>query len=175
MSADPYLAEIFMFAGNFAPRGFLFCDGQLLQISANSALFSLVGTTYGGDGRTTFGIPELRGRFPMHAGNGPGRTSRRLGDKSGDETSVLNVNHLPPHSHPTPAYSGQGNKRDPGSNVLAKEPANVTAPYSDQVPDTALDSNSLGNTGSGQAHSIMNPFLAVNFIIATIGQFPSRS
>ncbi len=120
-----------------------------------------------------FGLPDLRGRFPMHPGNGPGRTSRRLGEKGGNETHLLTAAQMPNHSHPTQAYSGAANQQAPSSaHVFAREPANVTALYSDQTPDTTLLSVSAGG---GQAHSIMNPFLTVNFLIALQGTFPSRS
>ena len=98
-SAEPFIAEIIMFGGNFAPRGWAFCDGQLLAINTNQALFSLLGTTYGGDGRTTFGLPDLRGRVPVHPGTGPGLTQRRLGEKGGTETNTMNINQMPEHNH----------------------------------------------------------------------------
>ena len=104
--SDPFLAEIVMFGGNFAPRGWAFCDGQLLAISSNTALFSLLGTTYGGDGRTTFGLPELRGRFAMHPGNGPGLSSRKLGQKGGSERVTLAITNLPSHTHQLRCNSG---------------------------------------------------------------------
>lgn len=183
MPSNPCIAEIIMFGGNFAPRSWALCDGQLLPINQNQALFSILGTTYGGDGRTTFGLPDLRGRFAMHPGNGPGLTSRRLGEKGGSENKVLATNEIPSHNHTAvatlKAHSGQANQRSPGGNVPAMEPANVTALYSDQAPDVDLSSAAstvtVANIGGGQSFSLMNPFLCVNFIIALQGTFPSRS
>ena len=116
--SDPFIAEIIMFGGNFAPRGWAFCDGQLLSISSNSALFSILGTTYGGDGRTTFGLPDLRGRVAMHPGSGPGLTQRRLGEKSGMETVTLTTNQIPSHNHTaTATASGTGTGTSYGTDT----------------------------------------------------------
>ena len=175
MPSEPCLGEVRIFAFNFAPRGWAFCDGQLLPIAQNTALFSLLGTIYGGDGRTTFALPDLRGRFAMHEGDGPGRTNRRLGASGGDETATLSVTQIPAHNHILRAQSGEGNQRSPGGHALAMEPANVTAPYSNVAPDASMVNTSIQNTGGGQAHSIMNPFLVLNFCIALQGLFPSRS
>jgi microcystin-dependent protein len=182
--SDPFIAEIVMFGGNFAPRGWALCDGQLLQISQNTALFSLLGTTYGGDGRTTFQLPDLRGRFPMHPGSGAGLTTRRLGEKGGTETVTLNTNQIPAHGHTgdgTVKVSGDAaNTNNPTGNALALAEA-----YSDQPFPTSpatplkLRANSVevttADTGGGQSHNNMPPYQCVNFIIALQGIFPSRN
>jgi microcystin-dependent protein len=167
---DPFIGQIVMFGGNFAPVGWAECDGQLLQISTNTALFSILGTTYGGDGRVTFGLPDLRGRFPMHAGSGPGLTPRSLGQKSGSEYHTL----VPSHSHVVapPASSAEGQTGQPANNYPAagEFPA---LPYG-VGSDTNLQSFDTSTTGSSQV-SHMNPFQCVNFIIALQGIFPSRN
>ncbi len=176
--AEPFIAEIKMFAGNFAPRGYATCDGQLLPINQNSALFSLVGTMYGGDGRTTFGLPGLRGRFPMHAGSGPGLTSRQLGQKSGQETVTLTTGQMPAHNHATQimANANEGNSADPTGKYLAagEEP---NSPYKAEAGTAAMASGSIAmnNTGSSQSHNNLPPFQVINFIIALVGIFPSRN
>jgi microcystin-dependent protein len=162
-----------MFAGNFAPRGWAFCDGQLLSISSNNTLFSLLGTIYGGDGRTTFGLPDLRGRIPIHFGAGPGLTTRALGAKSGTETETLNVNQLPPHHHIWQGYSGAAMGQTPID-------ASVAAPASD-LYDTEITNlgdmraSMVGDTGGSGAHANLMPALCVHFIIALFGIFPSRN
>lgn len=163
---EPFIGEILMVGFNFAPRGWAMCEGQLLSIASNTALFSLLGTTYGGDGRTTFGLPDLRGRFPMHAGSGPGLTSRRLGDKGGSETTTLTTNQMPSHAH---GLSNLGDVRIRGGGSQIRG-----------IPEgTDEGSSSLGATsdvtGGGQPHSNMPPFQCVNFVIALQGIFPSRS
>lgn len=173
--SDPFIAQIVMFGGNFAPRNWAFCDGQLLAISQNTALFSLVGTIYGGDGRTTFGLPDLRGRFPMHWGSGPGLTSRSIGEKSGAESHTITTTNLPSHSHTVtpPASSGEGQTVQPSAAYPAagEEP---TKPYAPST-NSSLAAFSTGSTGSGVPVNHMPPFLAVSFIIALIGIFPSRN
>lgn len=173
---EPFIGEVRMFAGNFAPRGWALCDGQLLPISSNTALFSILGTTYGGDGRTSFGLPDLRGRFPMHPGNGPGLTTRQLGQKSGQETVTLTANQIPSHTHTAvmQADSGVGDSDDPTGKVPARN-ASSTPVYSDSST-VALDSSAVvvGSGGGGQPHNNMPPFLCVNYIIALQGIFPSR-
>lgn len=173
--SDPFIGQIQTFGFNFAPRGWALCDGQLLAIASNTALFSLLGTIYGGDGRTSFGLPDLRGRYAMHSGNGPGLSNRRIGDKSGTEVETLTVNQIPSHNHTVGVQSGQGNQRSPVGNVLAAEPANVTAPYSNQAPNGALAPAAIGNTGGTQPHNNMPPYLVINFSIALTGIFPSRN
>ena len=170
---DPFIGEIIMFAGNFAPRGWAFCDGQLLAISTNPALFSILGTTYGGDGRTTFGLPDLRGRVSVHPGQGPGLSSRRLGEKAGGETVTLSVAQLPPHNHPLNATTSAAETGSPTNGLLGT--FRGPAYDSDGKADTQMESTSIGNTGGGQDHDNMQPYLCVNYIIALQGIFPSRN
>lgn len=175
---DPFIGMIVMFGGNFAPRGWAFCDGQLLAISQNTALFSILGTTYGGDGRTTFGLPDLRSRVPMHMGTGPGLTNRRLGEKSGIEAVTLAQANLPSHSHSVNAnlaLGGVAAGTTLNGNFLADT---VSVPIAATAAGTGnLDGLevTLGNTGGNQSFSIVQPFQVVNFIIALQGTFPSRS
>jgi microcystin-dependent protein len=176
--SDPFIAEIKIFAGNFAPRGWALCNGQLLPIAQNTALFSLVGTTYGGDGRTTFGLPNLQGRLPVHPGTGPGLTNRRLGESGGSEDVTLSTANLPNHSHTVAldlkASSGAANTSDPRGNALA-----AASIYKSGTPGVDMDPRSIAdatsNSGGGQAHENMPPYLTLNFIIALTGLFPSRS
>ena len=173
--SDPFVAEIRIFAGNFAPRNWAFCDGQLLQISQNTALFSLVGTTYGGDGRTDFALPNLQGRAAMHPGNGPGLTSRTLGESGGAETVTLTAAQLATHGHALGAnQTSPANQDDPGSTVVpgVTAGANVYGAASNLVP---MADDLLGETGGGQAHTNMQPFLALNYIIALQGVYPTRT
>lgn len=175
---SPFLAEIIMFGGNFAPRGWAFCDGQLLPIAQNTALFSLLGTTYGGDGRTTFALPSLRGRAPMHAGRGPGLSTRRLGEKSGTETVILNTNEMPNHGHSAALHgeSQAANSANPNGRMLAGPGTDIYADVNAST-DLAMASQSIveQTVGGNQPHTNMQPFLALNFIIAVQGTFPSRS
>jgi microcystin-dependent protein len=167
---EPFLAQIIMFGGNFAPRGWAFCDGQLLAISSNTALFSLLGTTYGGDGRTTFALPDLRGRVSMHPGNGPGLSSRRLGEKGGTEHNTLTVNQLPPHNHALAAKE-EANAADPSGSFIAGTGSNAFGTTADKTMNAAT----IGSTGGGQAVTNIQPFECVNYIIALQGIFPSRN
>ena len=175
---DPFIGTVIMFAGNFAPRGWAFCDGQLLSISSNSALFSILGTTYGGDGRTTFGLPDLRGRAPVHAGSGPGLTTRSLGTKSGAEAVTLTEAQIASHNHNMGVANAIGTTDAPAGNVLARPrvagadpPVNAyTTPQNEQ-----LKADAITMTGGGQSHANMPPFLVINFIIALVGIFPSRN
>jgi microcystin-dependent protein len=180
MSIDPFIGEVILFGGNFAPQGWAFCHGQLLSISQNTALFSLLGTTYGGDGQTTFALPDLRGRAPIGAGQGPGLNNRMLGSSGGEETHTLQVNELPPHDHAIQlelfASSSPAHRRSPDGAALAatngeavySEPSNLSP-----MSDDALD-GTVANTGQGQAHNNMSPYLALNYIIALQGIYPSR-
>ena len=182
---DPFIGEIIMFGGNFAPRGWALCEGQLLPLNQNQALFAILGTTYGGDGRTTFGLPDLRGRVPMGNGNGPGLTSRGLGQKSGAENVTLTTAQIPSHTHTASttstlkATSNSGNTNAPAGNVLANDGNDRI--YRNEAPNVdmstaAIDSSTtLGNTGNGQAVNNMQPYQVVNFIIAVTGIFPSRN
>ncbi|RMH16215.1 MAG: phage tail protein [Acidobacteria bacterium] len=173
--SEPFLAEIRIFAGNFAPRGWAFCNGQLLPIAQNTALFSLIGTTYGGDGRTTTALPNLKGRAPMHPGRGPGLTARRLGQRGGTESITLTEAQMPSHTHTVRASAVPGNNLEPVGHWISRgappTPLNVFAPPSSTVP---MNAGIVGNAGGSQPHNNMQPFLAMNFIIALVGLYPSR-
>ena len=173
--SEPFIAEVKMFGGNFAPRGYTFCNGQLLPIAQNTALFSLVGTTYGGDGRTTLGLPNLEGRVPMGNGRGPGLTPRRLGEKGGAETVTLSETQMPNHNHSLMASDEEADRRTPASNRALAESVggSLYAPASSTM--AAMDARSLPAAGGGGAHNNMQPYLALSFIIALVGQYPSRS
>ncbi|GGX70515.1 microcystin dependent MdpB family protein [Tateyamaria omphalii] len=195
--SDAYIAQIMMFGGNFAPRAWAFCDGQLLAISSNTALFSIIGTTYGGDGRTTFALPDLRGRVAMHPGHGPGLTSRSLGQRGGVENVTLNTTQIPSHNHfPSAtattnttsqmrAESRAGNVSTPAGNMLAggTNIFRANAPAEDVVMDPAMvdvqvDVNvavTEQNVGGNLSHTNVQPFQCVNYIICLFGIFPSRS
>ena len=176
--SEPFVGEVRMFAGNFAPRGWAFCDGQLLAVSQNDALFSLLGTIYGGDGRTTFGLPDLRGRIPIHAGSGPGLSPRRLGAKAGAEKVTLTVNQLPSHSHTWQATNANASNRSPvGSpDTHAYAQPLVTSVYRDGTnPLVNMKTNMVSNVGGSRSHSNLQPFLCINFIIALVGIYPSRN
>ncbi len=170
--SEPFVGEIRMFAGNFAPRGWAFCDGQLLAVSQNDALFSLLGTIYGGDGRTTFGLPDLRGRVPIHAGTGPGLSPRRLGAKFGTEEETLTVNQLPSHSHDYRGTNTDALRLDPSGSFPARSVADLYK-AGNAVP-VNMNSQSLDQVGGSQSHINLMPFLCVNFIIALFGIYPSR-
>ena len=170
--SQPFLAEIRIFTGNFAPRGWLFCHGQLVSIAQNTALFSLVGTTYGGNGQTTFGIPDLRGRTPIGAGNGPALSPRVLGEMSGVETVTLNSTQIPQHTHALNASASAPTTNTPSGNVL---PTGSSRIYAQGSPSAQLSPSSIGLAGGSQAHENMQPYLAINYIIATQGIYPSRN
>jgi len=165
--SEPFLAEIRLVGFNFAPRGWAFCDGQILPINQNQSLFSLLGTTYGGDGRTSFALPELRGRAAMHKGD-----SIQQGDRSGSENHTLTIAELPNHSGALMASSDQAISTSPQKNVLASKPRRGTTAFTDQSTSAGLAGLT---TGGGQAHNNMQPYLAVNHIIALSGLFPSRN
>lgn len=169
--SEPFVGEIRMFAGNFAPRGWAFCDGQLLAVSQNDALFSLFGTIYGGDGRTTFGLPDLRGRIPLHQGTGPGLSPRLLGSKGGYEHITLKSNEMAKHTHDFNATDEQADAVSPQGRVLAKTAIDV---YEDGDVNVSLNSASIGHTGGGQPHTNLMPTLCVSFIVALFGIYPSR-
>lgn len=170
---DPFIGQVIMFAGNFAPRGWAFCDGQLLPIAQYSALFSILGTTYGGDGVTTFGLPDLRGRFPLHPGSGPGLPPYSWGQKAGQAETQLTASNLPPHSHDTLVTNAPGDHASPGGRIPATSAGgaeNYAAPSSSPVPGGAT-----APAGNGTPVSNMPPYLGIHFIIALEGIFPSRS
>ncbi len=176
--SEPFLAEIKIFAGNFAPRGYAFCDGQLLQIAQNTALFSLVGTTYGGDGRTTFGLPDLRGRAPMQPGSGPGLSPHVPGEKGGVEDVTLGQPTVPAHSHTVQARAAStlGTQNSPVGAALAQSPTGRSGfgLYASGNPGD-MASATMASAGAGQPHANMQPFLVLSFIIAMTGLYPSRS
>ena len=172
--AERFIGEIRMFGGNFAPVGWALCNGQLLPISQNTALFSILGTTYGGNGQTTFGLPDLRQRMPMHAGAGPGLTPRDLGEQGGEQTAGLTVQQIPSHSHGMAASNTTASVQSPANALLAK-PITLSAPYHDPAGIAASPAGPLGMTGGGSQHNNMQPYLVVNFIIALTGVFPPRN
>jgi microcystin-dependent protein len=164
----PYVGEIRMFAGNFAPAGWALCQGQTLAISENDVLFNLIGTTYGGDGQTTFNLPDLQSRVPVHQGSG-----FILGQASGAESVTLTTPQIPAHSHPPLCNSGDGNQNSPSNGVWAQQTQN--APYSNVPPTVQMAANAIGPTGGSQPHDNMVPFLVINFIISLFGVFPSQT
>ena len=172
LSADPFIGEVIMFAGNFAPRGWALCDGQLLSISQNTALFSLLGTTYGGDGRTTFGLPDLRGRVAIHPGNGPGLSNYKLGQKGGVESATMTIQNMPSHNHTIGAYGQAPNTNDPNGAVMANL-GPIPAIYSNKLGKVQM--NPTGHTGGEQPFDIRQPYVTVNYIIALQGTYPSRN
>ena len=173
--ADPYVAEIRMFAGNFPPTGWAFCDGQLLSIAQNTALFSLLGTTYGGDGRTNFALPDLRGSAPLMAGQGVGLTLRDLGESGGETTVTLGLAQLASHTHGVAASDAAGGVT-PANNVWSKPGQRGINGYAtDPGTQPALSAAALAPSGNGQPHNNLMPYLVVSFIIALVGVFPPRS
>ena len=170
--SEPFVAEIRIWALNFAPRGWAFCNGQLLPVSQYTALFSVVGTTYGGDGRSTFGLPNLQGRAPMHPGRGPGLTARRLGEQGGVTTVTLSEAQMPNHSHTPQGSSRPGEENDAANQLWARTTAMQYSAGS--APDAQLAAQALPETGGSQAHNNMQPYLGLNFCIALQGLYPSR-
>ena len=170
--SEPYLGQISIYGFNFPPKGFAMCNGQILSIQQNAALFSLLGTFYGGNGTTTFALPDLRGRFPLHFGQGPGLSNYSLAQVGGQETHTLITAEMPPHQH-TPKYTTNANQPSPGGNVFAPDPnGNVTfATTGGEV----MASTALSPAGGGQPHENRAPFLVMNFCIALVGIFPSRN
>jgi microcystin-dependent protein len=177
MPTGAYYGEIYMFAGNFAPRSFALCNGQILPIGQNTALFSILGTTYGGNGQTTFALPDLRSRVPLHVGQGPGLSSYDLGESSGSESVTLTVPELPPHSHALNASTAGGDKLVPTGNLLATDALGGTAPYKDGAvaPNVSMAASSVAQAGGGGPHTNIQPYLGLNFIICIEGIFPSRN
>ena len=165
--SEPFLSEIKLVSFNFAPKGWAMCNGQLLPINQNQALFSLLGTTYGGNGQTTFALPNLRGRTPLHMGNG-----HTLGEAAGSTSVTVNIQQLPTHAHVFNANSGTGDATTPNGALLAKAPANSYAPLGTPV---TMRPNMLSSVGGSQPHNNMMPYLVLNFIIALQGIFPSQT
>jgi microcystin-dependent protein len=166
--SSPFIGEIRMFAGNFAPAGWAFCNGALIPISENDALFNLIGTTYGGDGQNTFALPDLQSRIPVHAGPG-----FALGQSGGVESVTLTTSQIPAHSHVPQCQSGTGNLPDPTGGVWA-QPSTGTD-YSDAAPGLIMDPAAIGSAGGSQPHDNMVPFLVINFILSLFGVFPSQT
>ena len=169
--SEPFLAEVRLVGFNFAPRGWAFCDGQILPINQNQSLYSLLGTNYGGDGRTSFALPDLRGRTPIHVGDG-----HRLAQKSGAETVTLTAAEIAAHTHTVKASSTAANQGNPSGRIMAAaDPGFNHFRPPEAASTTALRSGTVTNAGGGQAHNNMQPYLAVNFCIALRGLFPSRN
>ena len=190
--SQPYIGTIAIFAFNFAPRNWAFCNGQIMPITQNEALFALIGTTYGGNGMTTFGLPNLQARVPMGMGTGTGLTTKTIGEFSGAENVQLLISNLPPHTHvvtlnnlvgTASAKNAAGNSQTPVGNVPAIEAAGVTATYSNAAPDATMAAGSISVTGTATAAltgngfpvQILPPYLALNYCIALVGLFPSRN
>jgi microcystin-dependent protein len=171
--AQPYVGEIRMFAGNFAPNGWMFCEGQTLPISENDVLFQLIGTTYGGDGEETFNLPNLASRVPIHMGTGPDGTTYQIGEMAGTEQETLTTQQIPNHSHPFTASTNAGNLASPGNSVLAQSV--LADMYIQDSPDGALAASAVQPAGGSQPHENTQPFLCINFIISLFGVFPSQT
>jgi microcystin-dependent protein len=170
--SQPYVGEIRMFAGNFAPAGWMLCQGQVLAISEYETLFNLIGTTYGGNGTSTFALPDLRGRVPTHMGTGAGGTYA-LASSDGAEQVSLTTQQIPTHSHPYLASTASGNANGPQNNLAAN--STVVTAYFDSSAKTAMGVNSIGSAGSSQPHDNRQPYLCINFILALFGVFPSQT
>jgi len=168
-ASDPFLGEINYFAGNFAPRGWAFCDGQLLPIASHTALFSLLGTTYGGDGRTTFALPEVRGRVVIHQGTGPGIQPKSLGQKSGSERVVLTTGNLPAHNHSFNVSVDNPTSTTPTNRAIASGEL-----YSSEATDRTLHTNTIEATGGNESINNLQPSVTARCIIAIEGIYPSR-
>jgi microcystin-dependent protein len=168
--STPYVGEIRMFAGNFAPAGWMFCEGQVLPISEYETLFNLIGTTYGGDGQSTFALPDLRGRLPIHQGNG-----FTLAQTGGVETVTLATPQIPAHSHVLLGTTNAASGTNPANQVLAPTQASTITPYGTDNPLVALAPNSVSSVGGSQPHDNFEPYLCISFIISPFGVFPSQS
>ncbi len=171
--AEPFIGQIILTAFNFAPRNYATCDGQILSIAQNTALFSLLGTTYGGDGRVTFALPDLRGRVPMHQGQGPGLTPRTMGELAGEQTHTLISTEMPMHTHGLQAFNGAGDMPTAQSNTLSG--GSTDNIFTNVGPNTVMNPQSIGLAGGSQPHNNMQPYLVISFSIALQGIFPSRN
>ncbi len=174
--SSPFLGEIRAFPYNFAPRGWVFCSGQSLSISQNAALFSLLGTNYGGDGKTTFVLPDLRGRLAVSSGQGPGLSDYQIGSNGGSETVTLNLNQIPAHNHSAQCTDVAASQPSPVGNVWAADGAVITSEYG--VPQSSpplMAAQAIGPAGGGQPHPNLMPFLVLNYCIALNGIFPARN
>lgn len=171
---EPFIGMIILFPYNFAPRGWAFCNGQILSIAQNTALFSLLGTTYGGNGQTTFALPDLRGRVAISEGQGPGLSPKSLGEVGGQENVTLIQTQIPAHTHTLNASSVAGNQSSPTGNVLGNT-GNFDNEYFAGAPSTTMHAESIGATGGNQPHNNMPPYLVLNYCIALQGIFPARN
>lgn len=171
-SADPYVGEIMMFAGNFAPFGWAYCDGSLIPISSNTALFSLIGTYYGGNGVSNFALPDFRGRVPVGYGSGPGLSSYEFGQSGGEEKHTLQTDEMPSHNHAAYADVSNGTSPSPSNNLPAVN--NEGIEHYGSTQNGAMNANAIGATGGSQPHNNIQPYLSVSFCIATSGTYPSR-
>lgn len=172
--ADPYIGEIRIFAGNFAPQGWAFCQGQLLSIAEYDVLFSLIGTTYGGDGQSNFALPNLAGRLPLHQGTGPGLSTRIIGELGGAEAISLNTGQMPIHQHTAVCQDAAGDQLNPQAHFWSKDGTSSTAPYNTDA-NSMMASTAISTAGQGIAHENLQPFLVINYIIAFTGLYPSHS
>ncbi|WP_292994275.1 tail fiber protein [Nitrosomonas sp.] len=172
--ADPFIGEITTFAGNFAPRGWALCQGQLLSIAENDVLFSLIGTTYGGDGVSTFALPDLAGRIPLHQGAGPGLSPRVIGEPGGSEAVSLSAGQMAVHHHTAVCSNTTGNSVSPVNSFWSTDPGGNTGAYS-TTDGSPMAGAAIGNTGGGQPHNNLQPYLVLNYIIALEGIYPPRS
>ena len=170
--STPFIGEIRLFGGNFAPAGWAFCSGQLMPISENDVPFTLIGTTYGGDGQTTFALPNLQGRLPVHMGTGPGLSPRTIGESGGVETVTLTTQQIPNHNHVPQAFSTGGNQTTPQNGVWA---GSADSRYSTSAPSLAMNNTLVGGAGGSQPHENMMPYLAISFIISLYGVYPTQS
>ena len=173
--SNPLIGEIKMFAGNFAPRGWALCQGQLLAISSNTALFSILGTTYGGNGTSTFALPDFRGRVPLNWGQGAGLQNYVIGEITGTESVNLLTTQIPAHNHTVNAVASGGNQASPASGYPAIESTGTSLNYSNAAPNSTMNPNMVSGGGGGQPHNNIQPILCVSFIIALVGIFPSRN
>jgi microcystin-dependent protein len=171
--SNPYIGEIRLFAGNFAPAGWMFCEGQLIPISENDALFTLIGTTYGGDGQNTFALPDLRGRVPIHQGQGPGISNNYiLGEALGAEEVTLTVQNLPVHSHQALCHAGGSNNTTNPQNAVWN--ISDVIQYTSIAPNASMHSSTVAPVGGSQPHENMTPFLGIYYIISLFGIFPAQ-
>lgn len=170
---EPYIGEIRMFGGNFPPNGWMFCEGQTLPISENDALFTLIGTTYGGDGQETFNLPNLQSRVPIHMGTGPDGTTYQIGEMAGTEQETLTTQQIPTHSHPLTASTNPANLQTPAANLVGK--STQVDLFINAVPTDALNNQAITPAGGSQPHENCQPFLCINFIISLFGIFPTQT
>ncbi|HEY0548649.1 MAG TPA: tail fiber protein [Verrucomicrobiae bacterium] len=172
--SEPFIGQLILVGFNFAPRGYAFCQGQLLSIAQNTALFSLLGTTFGGNGQTTFGLPDLRGRVPNGQGQGPGLSNYSMGQVGGTESVTLITQQMPAHSHNLNCYSEDGNQGNANGNIAASTGA-APPPYSNVAFNSQMSPTAIGPTGNSQPHDNLSPYLTMNYCIALEGIFPSRN